>query len=81
MLGSSLEFPSVSGNISSETIFAINTFKTNEDPMAKQGVGVGLAGWGNVYLFVPSDKVLLLRIKIYLSLDVQMVLNVLTFLC
>jgi len=39
---SDLVFPSVSGNISSETVFAINTFKTNEDPMAKQGVGGGV---------------------------------------
>ena len=64
MLGSSLEFPSVSGSISSETVFAINTFETNEDSMAKRGVGV----WGNVYLFVPSGKVLLLRIKTYFSI-------------
>ena len=35
--GSSLEFPSVSGSISSETFFAINMFETNEDPMARQG--------------------------------------------
>jgi hypothetical protein len=32
-----------------------------------------------VGLFVPSDKILLLRITTYLSMDVEMVLNVLIF--
>ena len=37
-------------------------------------------GGGDVYLFVPSDKVSLLRATTYLSMDVDMLLNVLIFL-
>jgi hypothetical protein len=45
------------------------------------GKAVVGGGGRNICLFIPSDQVLLLRIKLYLSMDVAIVLSLLIFLC